>query len=235
MRKPLIGIIPLIDIQRESYWMLPGYMKGLEEAGAIPVMLPLSQDEEALAQLAEELDGFLFTGGQDVEPSCYAEEKKETCQETCPDRDGMEQKLLRYVLEQDKPVLGICRGIQLINAALGGTLYQDIPTEYPSKIEHHQTPPYDKIAHMVFVERKSPLWKMVEQEEIPVNSYHHQAIRELAPGLKAAAKSEDGLIEAVYMEGKRLLLALQWHPEFSYRTDGNARKIFRGFVEACRS
>ena len=118
MNKPLIGIIPLIDIERESYWMLPGYMKGIEEAGGTSVMLPLTSDKETLRKFVNYFDGFLFTGGHDVSPSLYREEVSDKCGECCPKRDEMETILLPMVLEQDKPVLGICRGLQLINAAL---------------------------------------------------------------------------------------------------------------------
>lgn len=231
--KPVIGIVPLYDSGKESYWMLPGYMKGLEEAGGIPVMLPLTGEQETLRQLAAQLDGFVLTGGPDVEPPVYGEEKKDTCGETCVMRDEMEQILLPEILKADKPVLGICRGIQLMNAVLGGTLYQDIPTEYPTETEHHQQPPYDRCAHEVIVEKDSLLWKITGKKIIPVNSCHHQAIRDLAPGLETAARSADGLVESVYMKGKRFFLGVQWHPEFSYITSQDSRSIFAGFVQAC--
>ena len=143
MKRPLIGIVPLVDAQRESYWMLPGYMRGVEQAGGLPIMLPLTDDDAALRQLADTCDGFLLTGGQDVSPALYGAAPAPACGETCPARDAMETKLLALALEQDKPVLGICRGIQFLNVYLGGTLYQDLPTEHPSAAEHHQKPPYD--------------------------------------------------------------------------------------------
>ena len=133
-KRPLIGLVPLMDYQRASYWMLPGYMQGIEQAGGVPVMLPLTDDDAALARLADTCDGFLLTGGQDVEPAVYGAAQTSLCGEISPQRDAMERKLLALARAQDKPVLGICRGIQFLNAALGGTLWQDLPVEYLSLI-----------------------------------------------------------------------------------------------------
>ena len=129
MQKPLIGVTPLFDRGRDSYWMLPRYFLALEQAGAVPVMLPLLDDEEALKRLVDTLDGFLIAGGQDVSPALYGEETKPTCKELCPERDAMESVLLRLLWNANKPVFGICRGLQMINAHLGGTLFQDLPRQ----------------------------------------------------------------------------------------------------------
>lgn len=234
MKKPLIGIVPLVDEEKESYWMLPGYMCGIEAAGGIPVMLPLISEQDDLKRLMHMLSGILFSGGQDVSPHIYNEVKRKRCGECCAKRDEMETVLYRIAYEQDKPVLGICRGIQLINAVMGGTLYQDIPTERRRGIEHHQKPPYDMPSHMVKVYQDSPLHDLLQWGLISVNSYHHQGIKELAPGVKAMAEAEDGLIEALYVPDKTFIWAVQWHPECSYRTDENSRKILEAFVESCR-
>ena len=156
MKQPLIGIVPLVDEARESYWMLPGYMQGVEQAGGVPVMLPLTDDAAALRQLADTCDGFLLTGGQDVSPALYGAAPTPQCGETCPARDAMEARLLDLALAADKPVLGICRGIQFLNVHLGGTLYQDLPAEHPSAANHHQTPPYDAPVHSVTLTAGSP-------------------------------------------------------------------------------
>lgn len=232
MRKPIIGVTPLVDIQRNSLWMLPGYMEGLTAADAIPVMLPLTSDRDTMKQLVSQFDGFLFTGGQDVSPDIYKAVKLGICGECCPERDSMELMLLDLVMEADKPILGICRGIQFINAALGGTLYQDIPAQLPSGIEHHQEPPYDRPAHDVRIIDDTPLYRLLRKEHIFVNSYHHSGICELSPRLKCMAAAEDGLIEAVYSPEQSFLWAVQWHPEFSFRTNGESRAIFEEFVRA---
>ncbi|MDO4325757.1 MAG: gamma-glutamyl-gamma-aminobutyrate hydrolase family protein [bacterium] len=230
--RPMIGIVPLVDYEKESYWMLPGYMGGILAAGGIPVMLPLADDAAVIMELVEKMDGFLFTGGQDVSPKLYGEEKLPQCGECSIERDRMEKNLLEAVLDADKPVLGICRGIQFINAALGGTLYQDLPSQHPGEVEHHMTPPYDREIHRVSVVEGTFLAEIMREKVIGVNSYHHQAVKRLASCLKTAAVSEDGLIEALYMPDKKWVAAVQWHPEFSYQKDPNAAAIFERFVKA---
>lgn len=233
MKKPMIGLVPLVDIERESYWMLPGYMKGIEQAGGIPVMLPLTSEQTDLQQLTATLDGFLFTGGHDVSPSLYQQTPSVRCEACCQERDEMEKLLFPLIFAQDKPLLGICRGLQLINVVMGGTLYQDLPTEHPSSVMHRQKPPYDCPSHPVSIKKDSPLYGLLQTDTLMVNSCHHQAIHRLAPGLSAMAVSEDGLTEAVHAPEKTFLWAVQWHPEFSCLTDENSRKIFRAFIEHC--
>lgn len=230
--KPVIGLIPLVDEARESLWMLPGYMDGVEEAGGLPVMLPLTADPADLERLCGFCDGFLLTGGHDVSPSVYGAQRLPVCGELCPDRDAMETALLSRAMARGKPVLGICRGIQLVNAALGGTLWQDLPSQRPSAVEHHQTPPYDKPAHEVSLLPGTPLRALLGAERIVVNSYHHQGLRDLAPGLRPMATAPDGLVEAVWHPEQPFLWAVQWHPEFAWRTQPAARAVFAAFVRA---
>ena len=232
MEKPIIGVTPLWDGEKNSYWMLPGYLEGVQEAGAIPVILPLAADGADAARLADLCDGLLFTGGQDVSPQLYGEERRPACGELCPARDALERELLNRALEQDKPILGICRGLQFLNAALGGTLYQDLPTEHPSGTGHFMKPPYDRAAHAVHIWPMTPLASAVEKAELGVNSCHHQAIKTLAPDLVEMARSKDDLIEAVYLPGRTFVWGVQWHPEMSLRTDEASRKIFEAFVGA---
>ena len=232
--KPIVGVMPLWDDEKDSIWMLPGYLDGLNQAGGLPIIFPFTADEQELEQLVNRCDGFLFTGGHDVSPALYHETPMEGLVDSCPKRDAMESVVLRMALERDMPVLGICRGIQFINACLGGSLWQDIPTQHPSETEHHQAPPYDKPCHAVTVEKDSPLRDCLDVDSLPVNSCHHQAIKELAPALKAMAFSPDGLVEAAYMPGKKFLWAVQWHPEFLYQTDAPSRAIFQAFTDAMR-
>ena len=238
-RKPLIGVLPLIDYERESLWMVPGYMDGISRAGGLPLMLPLTKDTADIKRLCGLFDGFLFTGGQDVSPSFYGKEKLETCGQISPERDKMEAELLKEAIAADKPVLGICRGIQFINAALGGTLYQDLPTEHPSGTEHHQSPPYDVPAHQDIILKNTPLYGLLEDlmqdEKVWVNSYHHSAVKELSPKLRAMAVSTDDIVEAVYCPGQIFLWAIQWHPEFDYEKNEASRRIFSAFVNAAKA
>ena len=234
-KRPVIGVVPLYDIQRDSLWMIPGYLDGIAAAGGIPVVLPLTEDEQVLGQLANDVDGFLMTGGQAVSPALYGEERLDSCGETLPVRDGMESRLFQLCLERDVPVLGICRGIQLMNVLLGGTLYQDLPSQRPTQTEHHMSPPYDRPVHQVEICKGTPLFDLIQTERMDVNSYHHQAVRDKAPALQTMAVSEDGLIEAVCLPERPFVWAVQWHPELSWRTDEKSRRIFEAFVGRCAS
>ena len=231
-QKPVIGLLPLWDEEKDSLWMLPGYPDGIAEAGGLPVTLPLTEDPDELAQLLDLCGGLLFTGGHDVSPGVYGAEASPDCGPVCTERDRMEVRLLELAIRAEKPVLGICRGIQLINAALGGTLYQHLPKERPSGLEHHMSPPYDAEQHGVRILPDTPLFELLKTETLGVNSYHHQAVRTVAPELRVMAEAEDGLVEAVYRPESRFLWAVQWHPEFSYRVNAASRAIFAAFVRA---
>ena len=230
MERPVIGVIPLWDEEKDSIWMLPGYMQGLEEAGAVPLILNLTVSETVLKQTARLFDGFLFTGGHDVNPELYGQKKTDNCEEICDMRDRMEAYIFREaVLSQNKPALGICRGIQLFNVLLGGSLYQNIPTELPGAVNHIKGPPYNVPAHNVRLIPESPLHKLTGKERLEVNSYHHQGINRIAKGLEVMALADDGLAEAVYMPDRYYVWAVQWHPEFSLK-DEISKKIFSSFV-----
>lgn len=233
--KPIIAVSPLVDYQRDSLWMLPGYFEGIEQAGGIPLMLPLTTDAEELEEILYKCRGVLLTGGQDVSPQVYGCADKDAIKlvgETSPERDIEERLLLKLALAQDLPVLGICRGIQVINAMLGGTLWQDLPAQNPSQVNHHGTAPYNKPVHSVDVLPNTPLADYLGAGELRVNSYHHQAVKTLAPKLEAMAKSEDGLVEALWHTEKRFVWGVQWHPEFAYKTDDASRQIFSALIDA---
>lgn len=231
--RPVIGVMPLFDEDRDSIWMLPGYLEGVRRAGGLPLILPLASEEGELAQIAEFCDGFLMTGGQDVEPRLYGQEKLPVCGQLCPLRDIMEQRILSMALEMDKPVLGICRGAQLLNSLLGGTLYQDLPEQLGSVITHSKTPSFQDPRHFVEILPGTPLADMLGQGKMEVNTLHHQGICRLAPGLEEAARAEDGLTEAVWLPGKRFIMAVQWHPEMLFPGDARHLSLFRGLVSAC--
>ncbi len=230
--KKVIGIMPLYDDEKKSYWMLPDYMKMLEAENAVPLMLPLTSKASELDYFLETCGGFLLTGGHDVSPSVYHAKKEPWCGSCCEARDEMERYILHGAVELDKAVLGICRGLQFMNACCGGTLYQDLATEHPSLIDHHMSPPYDRVAHQVTVQKDTPLYRLLGREQIGVNSYHHQAVRELSPHFRAMALSEDGLVESIWMPASKFIVGVQWHPEFFYRADENSRKLINAFVSA---
>ena len=233
-RKPLIGLQLLVDEKKDSFWMLPAYFEGIFEAGGIPVMLPLTSDEDEVKQLVNTFDGFLITGGHDVSPEVYGMTDEVGNVVPCKARDDMEVLLMKEIVALDKPVLGICRGLQLINAALGGNLYQDLPTQYPSELNHRQEAPYDNPVHKAKIEEGSWLARITGEEEIMVNSFHHQGIKDLAECLSIAARADDGLVGAIEMPDRKYIKAVQWHPEFMHKTDETSKRIFCDFVNACR-
>lgn len=233
MTKPVIGITPLWDNEKNSVWMLPGYLDSVEAAGGIPIVLPLTAERETAMQLLDLVDGLLFTGGQDIDPAIYHQPVSQQCGEICPARDHLETILFREgILTRHLPAFGICRGLQFINAALGGTLYQDLPTQTTSELTHEQEPPYDIPSHSVSMIPDSPLRLLVGESTLMVNSCHHQAIQELSGRLTAMAAAPDGLIEAAYMPDLPFVWGVQWHPEMTPDHDAS-QKLFAAFVKAC--
>lgn len=230
--KKVIGIISLWDDSKDSMWLVPTYSTGIEKVGGLPIILPLSDNLENVLQMAQICNGFLFTGGHDINPRLYHEEPIKQCGTLCDVRDTMEKTIFEYALKEDKSILGICRGIQLINVLCGGTLYQDLSTQYNSNINHVQKPPYDIPQHRVTILPNTPLFNTLELFEISVNSYHHQAIKDLGDNLQVSAISEDGLVEGIYMPNKRYIQAVQFHPEFDINNQISI-KIFESFVESC--
>lgn len=141
MKKPVIAVTPLWDDRLESIWMLPGYLDGLRAAGALPLTVPLEADEDDARQIFDLCDGLLLTGGHDVDPALYGQAPESFCAPPCPRRDALERTLFSLFRQGGKPILGICRGVQLINALMGGTLYQDLPAQKPAVLPHVMKPP----------------------------------------------------------------------------------------------
>ena len=234
MDKPIIGILPLADVKTGYAWMKPNYVSAVAEAGGTPLVLPLTEDENLLDEFTAACDGFLLTGGYDISPSLYGQEKLPVCGDGTEGLDRMEAALLPRILAADKPLLGICRGMQFLNVSLGGTLWQDIPTQRPSETGHRMEAPYDRLVHLARQPEDSPLLNIIPAREFGVNSAHHQGIRDLGAGLVPAAYCEDGLIEAVCMPEKRFVYAVQWHPEDLFRIDQNAAALFKALIRAAK-
>lgn len=235
MKRPLIGLVPQLDCPQQRLFNRLNYFEALEEAGALPVSLPLSTDPEELRELAERMDAFVFTGGIDVSPRRYGEDPIPEMGEVHPRRDEMEARLLPLVMERGKSILCICRGIQAVNVILGGTLYQDLPAQHPSEIAHRQPEPFDKPSHPVTVLPDTPLAALVGPGELMVNSIHHQAVKALAPVLRPMAISPDGVVEAAWLPDYPYLRAYQWHPEYLHVDNAPSRALFRDFVESVRN
>lgn len=232
--RPRIGVLPLYNSEKQTLWINPLYFGGVEQAGGLPVLLSLTEDRALWEEYCQSFDGFVFTGGQDVDPALYGQEKIPQCDYQAPLRDNQEFFMVRRLRELDKPVLGICRGIQVINAALGGTLYQDLPAQCPSPVVHRQDKPYDIPHHQVVITPGSLLHEVTGQTHLSVNSMHHQAVWEVAPGFAATAAAEDGIIEAIEDRSARFFLGVQWHPEHMWRDYASGRAIWSAFVNACK-
>jgi len=231
--KPIIGISSSID-DDGTVTMLCPYGSSIEKAGGIPILLPYVEDCSVLEKYVEMCDGFLFSGGFDIAPSRYGEATKETCGKLQPMRDKLEFTIFEKIIKTDKPIMGICRGFQFINVALGGTLIQDIPSEAPSEINHTQTEPRFTPSHEVRVLADTPLYSLVGKDRMVANSFHHQAIKTLGRGLKVMAMADDGIVEAIYSTGERYIRAYQWHPERLYKINEDNLTLFSDFIRACR-
>ncbi|MBE7065619.1 MAG: gamma-glutamyl-gamma-aminobutyrate hydrolase family protein [Ruminococcaceae bacterium] len=234
MKKPLIGIT--LNHREDTYFTIRGnYIDSIIRAGGVPVPLCYDENNTELPEIVELLNGILFSGGEDVNPKYYGEETQEACGKICDDRDEFELKLYKYAVSKNLPILGICRGIQLINVAAAGTLIQDIPSFTAEKIpldKHKQQPPYENFAHSSNVIEKTYFSELFGKDKISTNSMHHQAVKDLAPGFKAGVISDNGIIEAIYSENHNFIVGVQWHPEFLWDKGGETEKLFEAFIKA---
>jgi putative glutamine amidotransferase len=242
-RRPVIGIAT--QTQEAVYGQTPRawtlgqkYIQVLVSCGAVPWLIPLIPgDEDSLRAIFDRLDGVFMAGGVDIDPHQYGETDPSLCGTIDPDRDWTEMALIRWAIAGHKPLLGVCRGLQALNVAAGGSLYQDIKSQWPEAIKHDYFSvsgnyPRDLLSHEVHVRKESRLAGILGKESVAVNSLHHQGIRRLAPGLVPAAHAPDGLIEAVEGEDGRFLVGVQWHPEELTEKDPAHRRLFTAFIEA---
>jgi putative glutamine amidotransferase len=215
------------------------YLTEVERPGATALMLTPAHDPASLNHLLDRSHGLVLTGGEDVEPTRYGQEPHPQLGSTNPARDRMEFAVLEGALEREMPILAICRGMQLVNVAFGGTLYQDLPAQRAGDLVHEQTAPINDHWHDAVVEEGSRLSEIFGVAELFINSFHHQGVDRLAPGLRAVARAEDGLVEAVEATEHPWVFGVQWHPE---RGEAEApedrrnpnRRLFWAFVEASR-
>ncbi len=220
-----------------SWVMSQRYIITLTAAGAIPWMIPLV-DEDTLRGIYEELDAVFLPGGADIDARTYGETPHHKSDTTDRERDRVEVALAKWAVAEEKPMLGVCRGLQLINVAAGGTLYQDLADEMPGSIKHDYFPfsgahhTRDFLAHEVCVADGTRLSKFVGAGSVRVNSMHHQGVKQLGRGLVATAEAPDGLIEALEGEDDGYLVAVQWHPEALTDHDARTRQLFADFIEA---
>lgn len=228
--KPVIGVTSSYDWEKKNYVSPASYIESITTCGGVPILLPPTTKMDTKEIMAI-VDGVMLTGGVDVDPSHYGEPPIPTLGRVDPLRDSYELVVTKKAIECQKPLLAICRGIQILNVALGGTLYQDVYSQLEEPLKHSQMAPRYYPTHKVRILQDSELYKIFEKSEIRVNSFHHQAIKDLSQGLVANAWSEEGLIEGVENREENFVLGVQWHPERMIR--GEMVKIFRAFVEKC--
>jgi putative glutamine amidotransferase len=239
---------PIIGITTQTLESVPGelprcwvmsqrYVDVLTGAGAIPWVIPLMRDMTTLREVYERLDGVFLPGGVDMDPQQYAESRLPVCGAIDPDRDRVEVALVRWAMEEQKPVLAVCRGVQVLNVAAGGTLYQDLAEWCEAAIKHDYWPMEPRqrqdLVHDVRIEPGTQLASIMGAGDATVNSMHHQGIKKLAPGLVVNARAPDGLIEGVEGNGDgAFLLGVQWHPEELVELVPAARRLFEAFIES---
>ncbi|NLL18237.1 MAG: gamma-glutamyl-gamma-aminobutyrate hydrolase family protein [Clostridia bacterium] len=226
---PLIGIT--CGQEQEGYSVTRYYSEAIQRAGGIPVLLPVTGEQILIEAYANKLDGLLLTGGDDLDPVLFGEEPLRGLGPVDPDRDHFELELCKLLLVNGKPVLGICRGMQVLNVACGGTIYQDLVRQLPESLEHRQRAPKNRVSHQVVLDSSSLLRGVLKTSALRVNSFHHQAVKDLGQGLKAVAKASDGVIEGVEKE-TGFVLGVQWHPERLWQDYEEQGRLFAAFVKA---
>lgn len=235
MNRPMIGISGSHNVADRQLFVRENYMQSVLRAGGIPVLLPEIEDEETAAQILAHLDGLLLAGGGDILPARYGEETIPACGEADAQRDAFELLIIPMAISRKMPVFGICRGIQVLNVAMGGTLIQDIESQkgIPTGV-HQQQPPYGEPVHTVHFEKNSLFEQITGTSEMKTNSMHHQAIKDIAPELQIDGQTDDGMIEAVSAKNNSRIFAVQFHPEYLSDHDAYAQKLFAHFVKlAC--
>jgi len=205
-------------------------------AGGLPVLLPAAIPLEEVPALVAKFDGFYLTGGGDLDPTLYGEQSHERVYGVQPERDTFELALVREVLAEDKPLLTVCRGTQVLNVACGGTLYVDIASQLPHANKHDWWPTYkrNKLVHSVSVSEESFLAAILGEVELQTNSLHHQSVRHTADELRCVAHTSDGVVEGIEHPGKRFVIGVQWHPEW-LQDQQPMRNLYQAFINACKN
>jgi putative glutamine amidotransferase len=237
MTKQIIGIvgnqlIQAVSVFHGNYvtYTPQGFVNALQAVGGVPLIIPIGKKELA-AFYVKQIDKLLLTGGQDVAPRYYGEQPHPKLGENNNQRDEFELALIQEALLQKKPILAVCRGMQLLNVAFGGSLYQDLSLYADWQIKHNQDPTQGNFATHTIKNEPNSLVQRVFGDSTQVNSYHHQAVKKLGTGLKATAWSDDGIIEAIESaDSQQQIIGVQWHPELNFLEDPQEKELFRYFV-----
>ncbi len=218
-----------------TYFLRARYLQAIQEAGGVPLVLPLVLGRTQHAFLLQRLDGLLVTGsGSDLAPQFYGESQQYPFQKMSEERARLELGLSKLAFEQQVPTFGICGGMQSMNVALGGTLIQDIPAQITTKIQHLQKKSAEHTAHLIHIESKTLLRRIIKKSSTLVNSSHHQSVKTIPHAFHVSALAPDGVIEAIEALNHPFWLGVQWHPEFLYRKDTLQKRLFSAFIKAAR-
>ena len=235
---PLIGIPCRSERSADTacpiYWNNRAYVHAVEHANGVPILIPLFNNLSTLTTLLSRLDGLLLPGGADIQPKYYSEEPHPLLGDVDPQSDELELALARWALATDIPTLGICRGMQLLNVALGGTLHQDLEDQYPGSMRHiYEDLPCSQVTHRVYIEAGSRMEKILGTHEVWVNSLHHQAIKKPGKGVHISGRAMDGVAELMEVTGFRFVMAAQGHPEELYTHQKAWAQLFAALISAC--
>lgn len=229
--KPIVGVTA--EIKEGGYFMPCIYPDAVTQAGGIPLVIPLIPGEDIDA-LCEQIDALFVTGGEDIDPSYYDQDPHVHLGKIAPRLDAMEHALVQKMLELDKPYIGVCRGLHMLNVATGGSLYQSIHSQREEAVmQHKQQAERTHRSHPVKVDKDSRMFEMLKEEEFRVNSFHHQACHEVHEPLKVVARAKDGIIEGVESTEHSFVFGFQWHPEeFAKAGDEPSKRVFKAYIDA---
>lgn len=241
MPRPVIGITcsrsvgghwSVYSLGHFMEYAYDAYSQAVLHCGGAPLLIPISQDRRSLGAICSRLDGLILSGGPDINPRFYKDEPRQGLNDVDEAQDEMELEITRQALAAGLPVFGICRGLQLLNVAMGGTLYQDVAREVPKACDHAPKADRSIVTHKVRIESGTRLQAILQRRSLWVNSQHHQAVRETAPGLIVSAAASDDIIEALEDPHQPFVLGVQWHPEGLWQKEISARKLFKALVAA---
>ncbi len=242
--KPIIGVTPDFNAgnrkewggREPTYFLRARYIRAIEELGGVPLVLPLLADRATRRCLLQQLDGLLLTGsGPDLPPSLYGERQRYPFGIVSERRASFELDIVHLARQADVPLLAICGGMQTMNVACGGSLFQDISSQISTALQHRQRTPSTNLSHTVTVTPGSLLRRIVRSRSMRVNSSHHQSVKAVAPSLIASALAPDGIVEAIESPAHRFFLGIQWHPEFLFDRHPLHRRLFETFLRAARA
>ncbi len=242
--KPIIGVTPDFNAgdrkewggREPTYFLRARYIRAIEELGGVPLVLPLLADRATRRRLLKQIDGLLLTGsGPDLPPSLYGQRQRYSFEIMSERRANFEQDIVGLAKRADIPLLGICGGMQAMNVACGGSLFQDISSQISTPLQHRQQAPATNLSHTVTITPHSLLRRIVRSVSMRVNSSHHQSVNVVAPSLIASALASDGIVEAIESPTHRFFLGIQWHPEFLFDRHPLHQRLFKAFLRAAQA